>query len=100
MVGDPECPIGAIGRPSSRLYRSPLAQGRFPAYLGLFPDQLLPDRCLDRADHPLLQSRSSMVIGSVRPMIGKWPIGLWGLSKGFVATTSGLIGMIDRFGVG
>jgi hypothetical protein len=34
------------------------------------------------------------------PMIGKGPIGLWGLSKGFVATTSGMIGMIDRFGAG
>jgi hypothetical protein len=41
-----------------------------------------------------------MVIGSVRPMIGKGPIGLWGLSKRFIATTSGLIGMIDRFGAG
>jgi hypothetical protein len=100
VVGDPECPIGMIGRPSSRSYRSPLAQGRFPAYLGLFPDHLLPDRSLDSADHSLLRSGSSMMIGSVRPMIGKWPIGLWGLSKGFVATTSSLIGMIDRFGAG
>jgi len=40
-----------------------------------------------------------MVISSVRPMIGKGPIGLWGLSKGFIATTSRLIGVIDRFGV-
>jgi len=39
-----------------------------------------------------------MAIGSVRPMIGKGPIGLWGLSKGFIATISGLIGVIDRLG--
>jgi hypothetical protein len=42
-----------------RSYRSPLAQGRFPAYLGLFPDHLLPDRSLDPADHPLLLSANS-----------------------------------------
>jgi hypothetical protein len=40
------------------------------------------------------------MIGSHRPMIGKGPIGLWGLSKGFIAATSGLIGVIDRFGAG
>jgi hypothetical protein len=76
VVGDPECPIGAIGRPSSRSCRSPLAQGRFPAYLSLFPYQLLSDRCLDPADHPLLRSGSFTVIGSVRPMIGEGPIDL------------------------
>jgi len=48
--------------------------GCFPAYLGLFPDQLPSDRCLDRADHPLLRSGSTMVIGSVRPMIGRGSI--------------------------
>jgi hypothetical protein len=85
---------------TSRSYRSPLAQGRFPAYLGPFPDHLLPDRCLDRADHPPLRSGTFTAIGSVRPMIGKGPIGLWGLSKRFVATTSELIGVIDRFRVG
>jgi hypothetical protein len=98
VVGDPACPIGAIGRPISRSHQSRLAQCRFPAYLGPFPDHLLPDRCLDRADHPPLRSGSFTAIGSVRPMIGKGPIGLWGLSKRFIATTSGLIGVIDRFG--
>jgi hypothetical protein len=33
-----------------------------------------------------------MVIGSVRPMIGRGPIDLWARSKRFVATSSGLIG--------
>jgi hypothetical protein len=100
VVGDPACPIGAIGRPISRSCRSPLAQGRFSAYLSLSTDRLLSDHRLDPADHPLLRSRSSMVIGSVRPMIVRGPIDLWGLSKRFVAPTSGLIGMIDRFRVG
>ena len=52
------------------------SQARFPAYLGLFPDQLPSDHCLDRADHPLLRSGSFTVIGSVRPMIGRGPIDL------------------------
>jgi hypothetical protein len=51
--------------------------GSFPAYLGLFPDQLPSDHCLDRADHPLLRSGAFTVIGSVRPMIGKGPIDRW-----------------------
>jgi hypothetical protein len=62
---------------TSRSYRSPLAQGRFPIYLSLFPDQLLADRCLESTDHPLLRSGSSTVIGSVHPLIGRGPINLW-----------------------
>jgi hypothetical protein len=69
-------------------------------YLTALLDWLASDRCLDPADHPLLPSDSSMVIGSLCPMIGREPIGLWGLSKRFVATASGLIGVIDRFRVG
>ena len=53
------------------------SQGRFPAYLGLFPDQLPSDHCFDPADYPLLRSGSCTVIGNVRPMIGKGPIDLW-----------------------
>jgi hypothetical protein len=36
-----------------------LAQGRFPAYLGFFPDQLPSDRSLDSADHRHLLSAPS-----------------------------------------
>ena len=41
-----------------------------------------------------------MVIGSIRLIIGRGPIDLWALSKRFIATSWGLIGAIDRFGVG
>src|SRR5215212_3643795 len=58
--------------------------GGFTAYLGLFGDHLPPDRCLDPADHPLLGSGSSTVIGGVRPRIGRGPIDLWGISKRFI----------------
>jgi hypothetical protein len=69
LVGHPDKPSGLSAAEHRRSYRSPLAQGRFPAYL-------LPDRSLDRAYHPPLRSGSSMVIGSVRPMIGRGPIDL------------------------
>jgi hypothetical protein len=39
-----------------------------------------------------------MMIGGVRPMIGRGPIDLWARSKRFIATSSGLIGAIDRIG--
>ena len=94
-------PESHVPPPSTRRSgRSLPRHRRFTAYLSLSTDRLSSDHRLDRTDHPLLRSGYSMVIGSVRPMIGKGPIGLWGLSKRFIATTSGLIGMIDRFGAG
>jgi hypothetical protein len=73
---------------------------RLLTYLTPLLDRLASDHCLNLTDHLLLLLYLCVMIGSGRPMIGKWPIGLWGLSKGFIATTSGLIGMIDRFGAG
>jgi hypothetical protein len=68
-------------------------------YLTALLDRLTSDHCLNFTDHPLLLLYLCVMIGSVRPMIGKGPMGLWGLSKGSIATTSRLIGVIDRFGV-
>ena len=68
-------------------------------YLTALLDRLASDHCLNFTDHLLLLLYLCVMIGDVRPMIGRGPIDLWGLSKGFIATTSGLIGVIDRFGV-
>jgi hypothetical protein len=61
-------------------------------YLTALLDRLPSDHCLNFTDHLLLLLFLCVMIGSGRPMIGKGPIGLWGLFKGFIATMYDPIG--------